>query len=469
MASASVSAPKGGEAPNISGPVSGARVTESYLRLAVREMYFWAWPMMNVCGRRSAFENVPKPGLLGGLLPVAPLNYCAMLHDYIDPAERAVACPNQDVVYGQALLALDQSPAVLQVPDFGDRFWIYQVVDLRTDGFANVGKMYGTKPGFYLVAGPNWSDEIPAGIAQAFRCSTNTAMIFPRVFQNDTAEDKAAVKSVIEGINIYPLADYDGNVKRVDWTQLPIFPSPVGGSGETKWVDPAKFFEQLQAVLNNAPPLSGEGARYAIAQSLIEIASRDEKLRTAMIDEVTKAEKDAISPLLQFSNWGVPLPYNWTTEVNGASFGVDYFARTAVAKSNIFVNKPSETTYFYQDLDSDGVRLNGSYRYTVTFVKGALPPVRGFWSLTLYNAEHFFAPNSIQRYSVGTKNAALHQGADGSLTIYVQADEPNDPVKRANWLPSPSAGDFSLYVRAYWPQSAITDGSWTPPPVQKVT
>ena len=69
---------------------------------------------------------------------------------------------------------------------------------------------------------------------------------------------------------------------------------------------------------------------------------------------------------------------------------------------------------------------------------------------------------------MGTKNKDLQKAADGSLTIYVQADEPTDPVERANWLPSPKNAEFSLYVRAYWPEDAITRGQWTPPAVVKV-
>jgi hypothetical protein len=160
------------------------------------------------------------------------------------------------------------------------------------------------------------------------------------------------------------------------------------------------------------------------------------------------------------------LPHNWSTPNNGAMFGTDYLMRTAVAKSNIFVNKPNETNYYYQDLDSSGGRLNGANRYNVTFAKGALSPVRGFWSLTLYNEHHFFAPNDLRRYSLGTKNKGLNYGADGSLTLYVQADSPG-PDKESNWLPAPT-GDFSLYVRAYWPQAPVTSGKWTPPAVQKV-
>ena len=126
-----------------------------------------------------------------------------------------------------------------------------------------------------------------------------------------------------------------------------------------------------------------------------------------------------------------------------------------------------ETKYFYQDLDEAGDRLNGSNRYAVTFAKGQLPPVNGFWSLTLYNQHHFFAPNELKRYSLGTKSKSMKPNPDGSLTIYVQADPPADD-RRDNWLPAPKGEDFSLYVRAYWPKVEVTDGSWTPPPVKKV-
>ena len=170
--------------------------------------------------------------------------------------------------------------------------------------------------------------------------------------------------------------------------------------------------------------------------------------------------------MFQFRNWGLQLPHNWSTTSNNAAFGTDTFTRTAVAKSNILVNAPLETKYFYQDLDTSGARLNSANRYTVTFAKDQTPPVDGFWSLTLYNAEHFFAPNDLERYSLGTKNKTLVANPDGSLTITVQADPPPE-AQRANWLPAPKDSDFSLYMRAYWPKTAIIDGSWTPPAVMK--
>ena len=449
----------------VPGPVSGTRITEAYARLIARDTYFWAWPMVNIYNRRLAFKQAPEPGLMNGILPVAPLNRLAMLTDYIDPAERDVACPNQDVVYGSGVLALDESPVVIQVPDFGGRFWVYQVVDIRTDSFADLGAMYGTKPGFYLLVGPGFQGEPPAGITRLFRSKTSTGFVVPRVFQNDTPEDKQAVQAVIGGIDMYPLKDFDGKAKTRDWSRLPRFPKPAGGAGETRWVVPDRFFDQLPAVLRDAPPLDGEEARYAEIVSLIEAGLDNPALKRAIVEEAARAERDLVEPLLQFRNFGIPLPNNWTTQNNGAAFGTDYFTRTAVARSNILVNKPSETKYFYQDLDAGGARLTGNRRYTVTFAKDQLPPVKGFWSLTMYNRSHFFVPNAIKRYSVGTKNSDLRPAADGSLTIYVQPDEPSDPVQRANWLPAPRGEEFSLYVRAYWPLPAITGGQWTPPAV----
>ena len=153
----------------------------------------------------------------------------------------------------------------------------------------------------------------------------------------------------------------------------------------------------------------------------------------------------------------------WGSQRNGAVFGSDYLSRTAMGKANIFVNTPAETTYFYQDLDEHGDRLHGSHVYSVTFPADQLPPVRGFWSLTLYNEHHFFHDNELNRYSLGTKNHGLERGTDGSLTLYASAERP-EQIPTSNWLPAPN-GPFCLYLRAYWPDDSILNGAWSPPAV----
>ena len=127
---------------------------------------------------------------------------------------------------------------------------------------------------------------------------------------------------------------------------------------------------------------------------------------------------------------------------------------------------PEETKYIYTDDDSQGKQLNGQNPTRSRFAKGQTPPVKGFWSLTLYNDVHFFNPNPLKRYSLGTKNKTLKLNADGSLTLYAGAKSPGKD-KENNWLPAPE-GTFSLYIRCYWPEQAVLDGTWMPPTVEKV-
>jgi hypothetical protein len=452
--------------------VNGTRLSEAYVRLVARDAFFWAWPLVNMQSRRLWAERVSQRAYFGAA-PVAPLNELTMLTDYFPPDVRAIACPNQDVVYGAGLLSLDRSAVVIQVPDFGKRFWVYQAVDGRTDAFAQLGTMHATQPGFYLLAGPGWQQDVPPGIAGVFRASTHIGNVIPRVFMDDTAEDRQAVQEVLKSIAMYPLERYDGAMKTTDWGSLPRVASgtssmsSAAGGAETQWVSPARFFDILPLALASVPPLPGEAARYEQVQALMAAAKADPGLRQIMDDEAAKADCELVSPLFEFRNYGRPLPDHWSTTDNTARFGTDYFTRTAVAKSNIFVNAPDETKYFYQDLDADGERLTGDRAYAITFVSGCTPPVRGFWSLTLYNERHFFAANELGRYSLGTKSKSLRHAEDGSLTLYVQASRP-EPGHCDNWLPAPEGAAFSLYLRAYWPDAAIASNAWTPPGVMRV-
>lgn len=447
-------------------PFEGSSMTSGYARTVGQFAYVWGWPMVNMINRHDTITKAPHPGLLGGVLPVAPQGRLAMLSDYIQPSETFVTCPNQDVVYGLAYLELDEQPVIVQVPDFGDRFWVYALSDARTDQFGELGKPYRTKPGFYLLAGPNWKGDKPKGVEAIFRSSTSLAIALPRVFLDDTPEDRAAIQSVINQVNLYPLSEFDGKMKTVEWATLPTIPAPASdpNAGETKWVVPEKFFDQFGQVLDTVPAFPGEEAMYAQFRALMDSAKAAPSIHQTLVDTAIATEKDVISEFFSWAANGHPAGNGWNRSTNNAQWGVDYFNRTGTAKSNMFDNRPTETQYFYTDNDATGAPLVGTRTYKVTFPAGQTPPVDGFWSLTLYNDKHLFSPNPLNRYSLGTKNKDLILGTDGSLTIYAGSRSPG-PEREANWLPAPS-GHFSLYIRAYWGKPEIVDGSWKPPTVE---
>ena len=442
-------------------------MTDDYLATFGRLAYLWAWPLVNIHNRRSLMQRLPEPGLISGIVPAAPPGRLGMLHDYVEPEERVVACPNQDVAYGFGMVAADVGPSVIQVPDFGDRFWVYQAVDQRTDSFARLGAMYATAPGFYLLAPTGWEGTVPDGIIDVFRYDTALGVVIPRVFMDDTAEDRAAIQPLLRRIGMYPLPAFTGELVETDWSALPTFGDAgdaTSGEQETRWVDPAAFFSVLGDVLQEVPARDGEEALYDWIGSLVVAARDDEGVMAKLTAAAQAADDGLVKELFQFRNYGLPDAHNWTTQRNGARFGTDYLARTAVAKSNIFVNTPFETCYYYQDLDESGARLDGSRGYRIVFAPGGLPPVRGFWSLTVYNEHHFFHPNELGRFSLGTKNTSLVFGDDGSLVLTAGGARPTEEDELANWLPAPD-GPFSLFIRAYWPDERIIDRDWQPPAV----
>ena len=446
----------------VSGPIPNTVMTKDYVYYMGKQMYFWGWPLVNMHNRVLVMRQVPQAGLNGGVVPVAPIGRLCMVSDYVDPGERYVACPNQDVVYGFGIMMLNEDPIVIQVPDFGKRFWVMQLGNQRTDGIAHLGAMYGSKPGFYLVVGPGWTDKIPDGITEVFHSNTNEAFVIPRAFLNNNQQDKQAIQPLISQIIAYPLKEFDGKMKTIDWTKVPSFPDPNKSQGgkEVAFVVPQKFFVEFPSILQEVPPLPGEQPLYAQFRSVLDAVGQDSSLYPSLINAAVDAEKELIEPLRQFKNVGVPVGNYWNTTKNGAAFGTDYLSRTASARANIFVNQPNETIYYNQDLDSNGRDLNGTTNYTITFSREQIPAVNGFWSLTVYDANHFFYQNPQKIYSLGTKNEDLKKNPDGSLTLYLQKNTPS-PDKLTNWLPVPPA-KFGLLLRAYWPEQSMLDG-YTPP------
>ena len=440
------------------------------------EAYRWGWPLVNVANRADRARRLNRlnggPVIEGGM-PVA-FGRLAMLTGYIDPDERGVACPNQDVVYGAGIFDdLNDNPVVFQVPDFGQRFWSFAFYDARTNEFGSIGRQAGTAPGFYLLVGPNWQAPTPAGIAGVVRSPTNLAFTIPRVYAADTPADRQAVQPLVRAIDYYPLTEFNGVADPRDWDALPhVLPCWLPRRrDELQFVKPETFLRDLRGVVDSVPPLPGEDDLYARLRGMLAAAAGDWRVRMALRETFRYAEQDLIDPLMQWARNGRPAGNGWNTSVNAAQWGTsaeDYLHRAATARSNIFESRPQGTRYFYTDTDTQGQPLDGDNLYAVTFAVGQLPPVRAFWSLSLYDEFHFFHTrgNPLDRYALGTKDdGTLRSNPDGSLTLYA-GGWLSGGAPPSNWLPAPVGEPFSLYLRAYQPDPAID--TWQPPPISRI-
>jgi hypothetical protein len=135
--------------------------------------------------------------------------------------------------------------------------------------------------------------------------------------------------------------------------------------------------------------------------------------------------------------------------------------RAYIAMTLLAANLPEDALYPETSVDANGAPLSGANRYVMRFAPGQLPPVNGFWSLTLYSPDHYLTPNAIDRYTL--RDRSLRRNADGSIVVTIQHDPPDGD--QTNWLPAP-AGPFVVTLRMYWPQRAALDGGYAIPPIQ---
>jgi hypothetical protein len=267
----------------------------------------------------------------------------------------------------------------------------------------------------------------------------------------DSDADLPAAKALLAQYAITPLGG-----QRTAELVLPAFP------GRPPVVLPtgAAFFAALKTALAADPPPSSD----ACALEAFNKLPADGPALEAAVKDGDRLLTRAFA-VLQRDNRRTHNGWVFTAPETGR-FGTDYAYRAVIAKYGLGANLNSEALYPSTTLDRQGRPLSGKRAYTVTFPAGELPPVRAFWSLTMYDTDRFLVPNPIGRYTVGDRTAGLRYGRGHSLTIYVSHRAPAARL-RANWLPAP-AGHFSLYLRLYEPKAAATNGRWQPPTVLRV-
>jgi hypothetical protein len=395
------------------------------------------------------------------------LSYYRKFPNLKTAADKFVNTPNNVSIDGYACADLGSEPVVVRVPTLSQsRWYIVQIGDYYDQVVYNIGGSKGPEPGPFLLTGPDFHGAISSGMKQ-IKVRTKLGVIANRVFVNGDA-DLPAAREVQAGFLALPLSVFEKQglrfevPKQYEYARFEF--KPTGP-------EPLRMFETIgfgmKVFLSRSDDFSDAdvAAAHPIGLSVangFDWHSLDEPTKRGLARAATTA-----SAIIEdtYANAAENVS-GWRYTMGGGRAGFDYALRAAMAANLTGANVPEEILYPNTRVDDEGAVLSGANKYVLRFDKEKIPPVSVFWNLNMYDEKEFFIENNFKRYSIGSTTDGLKMGGDGSITIYIQKDDPG-PDKQSNWLPAP-AGSFNLTMRLYGAQTPILDGSYRPPGVKRV-
>ena len=443
--------------------VQAQDVTAAEARAIAKEAYVYGYPMVDSYRIQYAyFEDSKNPEFKG------PWNTIVNTPRVYTPADTAFVTPNSDTPYSWLGMDLRAEPIVLTMPVIDEkRYYSVQIIDGYTYIVDYIGsRTTGNDGGSYLIAGPGWKGDTPAGVKKVIRSDTdfNWGVYRTQLFN---PEDLDEVKKVQASYKVQTLSAFLGQPAPaaipINYIK-PLTPAEQKTSPE--------FFNIMNFALQFAPANPSETelmVRFAKigvgAGKTIGVSSLSPEVKTAIEQGIA----DAWADLGNLQKTGLDTGKVTTSDLFGSrEFLKDnYLYRMAGAVLGIGGNSKQEAMYPIFAIDTDGQKLDGANRYTVKFAPGQLPPVNAFWSLTMYELpQSLLVANPINRYLINSPMLPqLVKDADGGLTLYIQTETPGKD-KEPNWLPAPK-GPFVAFMRLYWPKETALDGTWKAPPMTK--
>ncbi|MBV8187902.1 MAG: DUF1254 domain-containing protein [Alphaproteobacteria bacterium] len=439
-------------------------------RQIAEDAYIYGYSLITTEVTRVQMTSVDKVETLR-----APMNQFANIPRYPPADYRGVSAPNADTLYSLAWLDLAE-PQVFSHPAMGDRFYLFEIVDLWMSALEGApGKRTaGGAAANYLISGPGWKGTVPAGMKH-IPMATRYMVILGRTYADGTQKDYEAVNKLQAQYKITPLSAWGKPF-------TPVAPPVDANPGFSLTDKPqsvilgmgtAGYFDRMAKLMGGPAPAAAADAPLVARMAKIGITPGQpfdmSKLDPAVLAALKDVPQSALSKIEASKASLGAVVDGWVVTKGLGTYGTDYLKRAVVAAFGWPANQQKDAVYPYTEVDSTGQPLTGANKYTLTFAKGATPPVNGFWSITMYMIDQgwWFVPNALNKFTVSLRNNPKYN-ADGSLTLYFQNESPGAD-KEANWLPAPK-GPFIAMLRMYWPKEitpSILNGSWKPPRVVK--
>jgi hypothetical protein len=403
----------------------------------------------------------------------APFNQIKNEARVFTPKDTAIVTPNSDTPYSFLWMDLRAEPIVLSVPAVEKRrYYAVQLEDGNTFNFGYIGsRATGNDAGDYMVAGPDWKGETPAGIKKVFNSTTQFAIAGYRTQLFGPADMPNVVK-VQAGYKAQPLSAY---LKQPAPAAAPAIDFPKIDKEMVK----TNFFDYLDFALQFAPAGPEEQAIRAKLATIGIGPGKKFNFKDLSLEhkaEVALGMKEGESKIEKYLTTGEKIINGWKIGAyfgDRAFFNGNWLLRAAGAKAGIYGNDAVEATYPMTKTLANGEELDGSkHDYTLTFAKDQYPPVNAFWSVTMYDGKtQLLVDNPLNRYLINSPMmSGMKKNPDGSLILHIQKDSPGK-AKESNWLPAPN-GPIYLVMRLYSPKTEAPsilppgEGTWQPPGIE---
>jgi len=448
-------------------PGQAQTVTPDEARAIAEEAYIYGYSLISVEMSRKVITNVEKPATTR-----APMGQFANLREYPSAAFRDVTAPNADTLYSNAFIDVSKEPWVVSWPDMGDRYYVWEFYDAWVPVIFDPGsRTTGQKAQTYAVTGPGWTGALPDGVKEV-KSPTSTVWILARTYSSGTPEDYKAVWALQDQYRLYPLSSWGKEYVPPPGKVDPSVDMKRSVRDSVNALDAAHYFQWMAELMKDNPPAPEDGPIVAKMAKIGIVPGQDfdlGKLDPAVAKAIEEAPKAAWTKIVDYTKIAGDSKNGWLLNLKVGQYGTDYMARAWLSAFGIPANAPKDAVYPVGVADADGEPLDASrHNYILRFKNDSdLPPAHGFWSLTMYDSQYFFVPNSLNRYTLSQRNN-LKKNDDGSIDLYLQKDSPG-PDKEANWLPTPAAGFIPMF-RLYWPKEtppSVLDGSWWPPVILK--
>ena len=426
------------------------------------DAYIYGYPLVTMEMTRRVITNVAKPEGTH-----APMGQLIKLREYPNASFRDVTAPNADTLYTTAFLEVGKEPWVLSIPDMKDRYFLFPMLDGWTTVFQVPGKRTtGTGAQTYAITGPDWTGVLPEGVRE-YRSPTNIVWILGRIYCTGTPEDYKAVHELQDQCRLVPLSSYGKTYTPPEGKVDPSIDTKTAVRDQVNRMDAKAYFTLLAQLMKTNPPAPEDAPDLARFAKIGLVPGQDfdaSKLNADFAKRIPEVAFDRI--MAQFKlNSEVKDINGWAFTTKTGIYGTDYLMRALITAVGLGANRPQDAVYPTSLKDADDNAYDGANNYVMHFPKGHLPPVSGFWSITMYDDKYFFVNNPLNRYSISPRQN-LKTNPDGSTDLYIQKDSPGAD-KESNWLPAP-AGKFILMLRMYWPREgtpSILNGSWKIPAV----